>query len=160
MTERQYKRGENPRSLQNLGKPKTKAGKRLLSLTQESLDWLASQKNASAAVDQLILEQRRKKAMAIATVVNELGQKEFDLISLTEGVFNEDTGWTWVLRHSDGQETEYRTNSKYEGLYSWTQDRWTQIRGNGQFSLPRNREKAITSICQQMKQDEYSRRIL
>ncbi|MEM9805870.1 MAG: hypothetical protein AAF959_11365 [Cyanobacteria bacterium P01_D01_bin.56] len=57
----EYKRGEHPNSKANLGKPVTKGGKKNLTLTQDSLDWLAEQKNASATVDELILEAAKTK---------------------------------------------------------------------------------------------------
>ena len=47
----------NPKSLENLGKPKTKAGRKNFSLNQASHDWLASQKNQSQTVENLIKEQ-------------------------------------------------------------------------------------------------------
>lgn len=60
----QYKRGENPRSLANLGKPKTKAGRFNFTLTEASGQWLSRQPNKSAAIDQLIQNQNRKEIMA------------------------------------------------------------------------------------------------
>lgn len=50
----EYKRGQHPRSLANLGKPKTKAGRFNFTLTAQSAEWLSRQPNKSAAIDQLI----------------------------------------------------------------------------------------------------------
>jgi len=49
-----YKRGQHPRSLANLGKPKTKAGRFNFTLSAQSVEWLSRQPNKSAAIDQLI----------------------------------------------------------------------------------------------------------
>ena len=49
-----YKRGQHPRSLANLGKPKTKAGRFNFTLTAQSVEWLSRQPNKSAAIDKLI----------------------------------------------------------------------------------------------------------
>ena len=50
----EYKRGQHPRSLANLGKPKTKAGRFNFTLTAQSAEWLSRQPNKSAAIDPLI----------------------------------------------------------------------------------------------------------
>lgn len=49
-----YKRGQHPRSLANLGKPRTKAGRFNFTLSAQSVKWLSRQPNKSAAIDQLI----------------------------------------------------------------------------------------------------------
>ena len=49
-----YKRGQHPRSLANLGKPRTKAGRFNFTLSAQSAEWLSRQPNKSAAIDQLI----------------------------------------------------------------------------------------------------------
>lgn len=66
----------HPNSLKNLelGRQQTKSGKKNLTLTQESLDWLAKQKdggvykNASDAVDQLIAKEQGFKLATAAKV--------------------------------------------------------------------------------------------
>lgn len=58
-----YKRGQHPRSLANLGKPKTKAGRFNFTLTAQSVEWLSRQPNKSAAIDTLIHEAIMKNAM-------------------------------------------------------------------------------------------------
>jgi len=60
----EYKRGQHPRCLANLGKPQTKAGRFNFTLTAQSAEWLSRQPNKSAAIDQLIAEQARKERMA------------------------------------------------------------------------------------------------
>jgi hypothetical protein len=52
-----YTRGQHPRSLANLGKPKTKAGRFNFTLSAQSVEWLSRQPNKSAAIDQLIEEK-------------------------------------------------------------------------------------------------------
>ena len=47
----------NPKSLENLGKPRTKAGRKNFTLTQQTIDWLTSQPNASQAIDNLVKQQ-------------------------------------------------------------------------------------------------------
>jgi hypothetical protein len=59
----QYNRGQHPRSLANLGKPKTKAGRFNFSLSPASAEWLSRQPNKSAAIDQLIAEQAWRERM-------------------------------------------------------------------------------------------------
>ena len=49
-----YKRGQHPRSLANLGKPRTKAGRFNFTLSAQSVEWLSRQPNKSAAIDKLI----------------------------------------------------------------------------------------------------------
>lgn len=60
----EYKRGQNPRSLANLGKPKTKAGRFNFTLSAQSVDWLNRQSNKSAAIDSLIQIQTWREKMA------------------------------------------------------------------------------------------------
>jgi len=60
----QYKRGQHPRSIANLGKPKTKAGRFNFTLSEQSAQWLSRQPNKSAAIDKLIAEQAWEERMA------------------------------------------------------------------------------------------------
>ena len=47
----------NRKSLDNLGKPKTKAGRKNFTLTEGTIRWLAAQSNASSAIDRLVGKQ-------------------------------------------------------------------------------------------------------
>ena len=47
----------NPKSLKNLGKPRTKAGRKNFLLSQEAIDWLVNQPNQSAAIEELIKQK-------------------------------------------------------------------------------------------------------
>jgi hypothetical protein len=47
----------NPKSLANLGKPRTKARRKNFTLTTKSIEWLDQQKNQSNSIDSLIEEQ-------------------------------------------------------------------------------------------------------
>ena len=68
-----YKRGHHPASRANLGKQKTKAGRKCFSLTKQSLDWLAAQKNASQAVDEMIEKKiMEEKVDVIAKLIESL----------------------------------------------------------------------------------------
>jgi hypothetical protein len=60
----EYKRGQHPRSLANLGKPKTKAGRFNFTLSAQSVEWLSRQPNKSAAIDCLIQTQTWREQMA------------------------------------------------------------------------------------------------
>jgi hypothetical protein len=65
----QYKRGENPRSLANLGKPKTKAGRFNFTLTEQSVKWLNRQANKSAAIDKLIQQKINQEHTMTAIIL-------------------------------------------------------------------------------------------
>lgn len=60
----QYKRGQHPRSLANLGKPRTKAQRCNFTLTAQSVEWLSKQPNKSAAIDKLIEEKITREEQA------------------------------------------------------------------------------------------------
>lgn len=77
---KQYKRGQNPRSLANLGKPKTKAGRFNFTLSQQSADWLSRQPNKSAAIDELIAKQIWRERMN-ALPVGITGNSPHEVIS-------------------------------------------------------------------------------
>lgn len=62
MTE--YKRGQHPRSLANLGKPKTKAGRFNFTLSAQSVKWLSRQPNKSAAIDKLIEDKMATQSLS------------------------------------------------------------------------------------------------
>lgn len=51
----------NPKSRENLGKPKTKAGRFNFTLSEQSAEWLSRQPNKSAAIDWLIGEQIKRE---------------------------------------------------------------------------------------------------
>lgn len=53
----------NPESKKNLGKPRTKAGRRNFTLKQETIDWLSA-RNASDAIDGLVSEQMSIERLA------------------------------------------------------------------------------------------------
>lgn len=74
-----YKRGENPRSLANLGKPKTKAGRFNFTLSAQSVEWLNRQPNKSAAIDQLIAKQAWRERMA-SLPVGITGKSAFEVL--------------------------------------------------------------------------------
>jgi predicted dienelactone hydrolase len=76
----QYNRGQHPRSLANLGKPKTKAGRFNFTLTEASTEWLSRQSNKSAAIDQLIAEQAWRERMN-SLPVGITGKSNYEVIN-------------------------------------------------------------------------------
>lgn len=61
----------NPKSLANLGKQKTKAGRKNFSLSIESFEWLSLQPNQSKAIDNLI--KREIMSTVNQITVHEIG---------------------------------------------------------------------------------------
>lgn len=79
----------NPKSLENLGKPRTKAGRKNFLLSQKAIDWLANQSNQSAAIEALISQQimREKTKMTYEfRNLTTIEDREFDAADLTEAL--------------------------------------------------------------------------
>jgi hypothetical protein len=59
-------------------------------------------------------------------------------------------GWKWTEKNRDGHGATYRTDRDGAGLFQLKinngQERWNQIKGTSQFSLPSNRARAMSKI--------------
>lgn len=83
---------------------------------------------------------------AIASIHIFGDETAIELISLSLN----DRQWTFVMR-IEGRDREYQTNAKGEGLWLYCDPEWKQIKGNGQFGLPTDEEKAISEIMRVWK---------
>lgn len=60
------------------------------------------------------------------------------------GVGSMTRGWHWRWEEYPNHVVELGTNCEYAGLFLRKSDgTWTQLRGNSQFHLPRDRQAAI-----------------
>lgn len=136
MTEK-YKRGQNPRSLSNLGRGRTGKGavRKNYTVRPETAEWLASTGNASETIDQLVAE----KIMTIKPLrrTDKLTGDYVELVTIKH--FDVDDSYQFKMAWVTGGtplESTYRTGAGRAGLYMETTEGWTQVKGNSQFYVP------------------------